>query len=172
MSGDTSYPLRWPESKIDFVRTAARFNATIVPLSAIGMIDGVNVIAEPEDFLRIPFVGDGIESFSSTVGAARYDETAVDEPVGLPLAMPKLPKRNYFIFGPPLCLREVDPNDREACWEAYQMVKAQVRGGIDDLVRAREKDPFADTRLRLLYEQVWKKQAPTFPTECLNEGTL
>ena len=35
---DEAYKLLWPE-KTDFVRTAAKFNATIVPLCAIGSAD-------------------------------------------------------------------------------------------------------------------------------------
>lgn len=35
---DEAYKLLWPE-KTDFVRTAAKFNATIVPLSAVGAAD-------------------------------------------------------------------------------------------------------------------------------------
>ena len=168
MSGRKAYPLRWPETKTDFVRTAARFNATIIPLSAVGLVDGVNVLAEPEDFMKIPFVGDRLKSFSDTVGAARYDERAEDEPVGLPLAVPGLPQRNYFLFGKPISLAHVDPNDKEQCHQVYLETKLQVRQGIDDLLRAREKDPFRDTRVRLAYERVLGKAAPTFPIDELN----
>jgi hypothetical protein len=32
LNGNKSYPLYWPD-KVDFVRTAAKFNATIVPVA-------------------------------------------------------------------------------------------------------------------------------------------
>ena len=167
MSGRTDYPLIWPD-KIDFVRTAARFNATIIPLSAVGMIDGVNVIAEPQDIMKVPFIGDRLRNLSSNVGPARYDEQVGDEPVGIPLAVPSLPQRNYFIFGKPISLKDVDPKDKDACLEAYHMAQSQVRQGIDDLLRAREKDPFKDTPRRLAYERVFGKQAPTFSVSEIN----
>lgn len=168
LSGRTDYPLFWPE-KIDFIRTAARFNATIVPLSAIGMADGVNVLLEPRQLVNLPFVGEQVRVFNLNVSGARYDEKNETEVIGFPLALPKAPARNYFIFGKPIDLTDVDHNDKRACEKAYLQAKWEVRRGLDDLLRARDKDPFKDTRLRLAYESIFKRTAPTFPVDELNK---
>jgi len=101
------------------------------------------------------------------ISAARYDQSGNDL-TGFPLALPKLPARNYFVFGKPFDLRELDPNDKEGCAKVYQAAQAEVRRGLDDLLRAREHDPFKDPVRRLAYEQVFKKTAPTFHLEHLN----
>lgn len=46
LCNDPSYPLFWPKDKMDFVRTAARFNATIIPFSAIGMVESFQTIVD------------------------------------------------------------------------------------------------------------------------------
>jgi 1-acyl-sn-glycerol-3-phosphate acyltransferase len=48
------YQVFWPE-KTDFVRVAARFNATIVPLAAIGAADSVNILLDAPELLQLPF---------------------------------------------------------------------------------------------------------------------
>lgn len=166
-SGRKDYPLFWPE-KVDFVRTAAKFNATILPLSAIGMVDSVNVIAEPQQVADIPFLGSRLRSFNANISAARFVEKNEDEVIGFPIAVPQLPARNYFLFGKPLSLKDVDPNDREACSIIYDQVKFEVQKGIIDLLRAREDDLYKDAAKRLAYEQVTQKQAPTFAVDKLN----
>lgn len=166
-SGRKDYPLLWPD-KVDFVRTAARFNATIVPLSAIGMVDSVNVLAETEDVFKLPFIGERAKATSQNVTSARYDQRNEDELFGFPLFTLKLPSRNYFLFGKPISARDIDPNDKEACARLYKEVQSTVRTGLDDLLRARERDPFRSTPKRLAYERVFGKKSPTFPLEELN----
>ena len=169
LSGRRDYPLCWPD-KVDFVRTAAKFNATIIPLSAVGMIDSVNVLAEPKEILETPFFGDRFEQLrqNMSMSAARYDEKGQDEVIGFPLALPKLPARNYFLFGRPVRTNRLDPKDRDACMKVYREVEAQVRRGLDDLVRARQHDPFGDFPKRLAFELFFGKQAPTFSIDELN----
>lgn len=161
------YPLCWPE-KVDFVRTAARFNATIVPLSAIGMADSVTILADIEDVFNAPILGELARNVSQSVTAARYDESKEDEIMGFPVFAPRAPARNYFLFGKPISTVNVDPNDKEACKRLYRETQAAVRVGLDDLLRARKNDPFGNAIQRLAYERVFNKQAPTFPIDSLN----
>lgn len=168
LSGRKDYPLFWPD-KVDFVRTAARFNATVVPLSAIGMLDSVNVLAEPKELLNAPFIGERIREFSANAsGGVRYDGFDADDVLGFPLITPRFPARNYFLFGKAYDLTDVDPMDRTTCERIYREIEADVRKGLDDLMRARKHDPFNDTPRRLAYERVLGKVAPTFPVEELN----
>jgi hypothetical protein len=167
LSGRKDYPLIWPD-KIDFVRTAAKFNATILPLSAIGMVDSFNVLLEPGQISNLPFVGEQFKRLQGNLSAARYDEKPEDEAVGFPIALPKLPARNYFIFGTPISLGGIDSNDKEACARTYRQAHDEVRRGLDDLMRARKNDPFAETPRRLAYEKIFERTAPTFSVDLLN----
>lgn len=163
---DPHYPLAWPE-KADFVRTAARFNATIVPLSAVGMLESARVLVEADDLRRVPFLGKRI----SEVGgfpAARFDAPDGETDPLPPIPFPDMPKRNYFIFGKPFSTSQIDPKDREECAKLYKEVVGETRRGIDDIFEARTFDPFYNTPRRLAYEQLTGKQAPTFEVEELN----
>ena len=51
---DEDYQVFWPQ-KTDFVRVAARFNATIVPLAAIGAADSVDILLDAPELLQLPF---------------------------------------------------------------------------------------------------------------------
>jgi hypothetical protein len=167
LTGRKDYPLFWP-TKTDFVRTAARFNATILPLSAVGMVDSINVFVETEDIFDLPFVGQRARELSENVTSARYDQNGADEILLPPIALPTLPARNYFVFGKAISTADVDPKDKEACARVYKQAQDEVRKGLDDILRARELDPFKDTPRRLAYERVFGKTASTFPIDELN----
>jgi hypothetical protein len=167
LSGRKDYPLFWP-TKTDFVRTAARFNATIIPLSAVGMLESVNVLVESDEIFDLPFIGQRVREFSENTKPARYDRKNQDEVLTPPFALPTLPARNYFLFGKPISTKDVDHNDKEACARVYRQSQDGVRRGIDDILRARELDPFKDTPRRLVYERLFGKKAPTFPIDELN----
>lgn len=60
----------WPE-KSEFVRMAAKFGATIVPVASIGVEDSMPLLLDSRDILNIPFVGDAIKERSSSYPQAR-----------------------------------------------------------------------------------------------------
>lgn len=66
------YQVFWPE-KTDFVRVAARFNATIVPLAAIGAADSVDILLDAPELLKLPF-GVGGKSWLSLFVLKRYQK--------------------------------------------------------------------------------------------------
>ena len=167
MCGRDDYPLYWPE-KTDFVRVAARFNATIVPLSCTGMVESTRVLLDSDSLLRLPGVEDRVKTFSSAMRGARYDAKDEDEVFLPPLSFPSAPSRNYFLFGRPISTTNLDPEDKESCQRVYEEAKSQVRKGIDDLLSASKEDPYANTVKRLAYERILGRQAPTFPIETLN----
>lgn len=169
LSVDRSYPLHWPKSKTDFVRTAARFNATIVPFSSVGMVDSFNILLEPKYVVHLPILGDWAREQNMNMSRARYDsKPEEDEFIGFPLVGPTMPQRNYFLFGQPIDTTRLDPHDEEECARVYKMTQNAVRRGIDDLIKARQHDPFRDSIKRLLYERIFQKKAPTFPIDVLN----
>lgn len=165
-----AYQLFWP-TKLDFVRMAAKFNATIVPLAGIGAADSVYFFADPDALLNLPLGLNKVveNSFLTVQQAARFDQQ--DEPFirPPPLVLPKLlPARHYFLFGKPFDTYTMDPKDKKACRKLYQDVQAELNHGLEDLVRARQQDPFQDSFSRFAYEQVTGKQAPTFSVKELN----
>jgi hypothetical protein len=164
---DPSYPLMWPH-KPDFVRTAAKFNATIIPLSAVGMLESARVLVEAKDVPKIPFIGKRIADSGGFLPAARFDAVEGEKEPIAPLPGPGIPKRNYFVFGKPFSTSDIDPNDKQACAKLYGDVVAETRRGLDDILRARKYDPFYDTSRRVAYEQLTKKKAPTFEVDRLN----
>ncbi len=168
---DEAYELFWPEGKLDFVRIAAKFNATIVPISAIGAADSANILVDAPDMLKLPFgLGERAANTTQNVMAARYDQDASDELFQPPLVTPKLlPARHYFIFGKPFDTSHVDHKDMDECSELYAGVKGELRRGLDDLLEAREKDPYKDTARRIALEQLLGKPAPTFEVAELNK---
>ena len=165
---DEAYQLFWPE-KVDFVRTAARFNATIVPLSAVGMADSVNMLLEPSQVTELPFVGDRAKAFAANVTAARFDTDNQDENFLPPIVAPSLPARNYFVFGKAVNTKSLDPKDKDSCQAVYLELQKEIERGFEDVLDARENDPFKDTPRRLLYERITGRKAPTFNMKLVNK---
>lgn len=166
---DESYELFWPE-KVDFVRVAARFNATIVPISAAGAADSANILIDAPDILNLPFgLGERAANSSKNAISARFDMSNSEELFQPPLVVPKpLPSRHYFVFGKPFETTSISHKSPDMCKKLYDDVKMELRRGLDDILIARENDPFNNTATRLAYETLYGKQAPTFSIEELN----
>ena len=166
---EEAYQLFWPE-KTDFVRVAARFNATIVPLSAIGAADSINIVADAPDLLKLPFgIGENLANFSASTTPARYDADNTDELLVPPLALPKaFPARHYFLFGRAFDTSDINSRDKEACQKLYDDIKKEVKHGIDSLLQARKDDPYALNGMRrTTYQRLMGKNPPTFPLTSL-----
>lgn len=167
---DEAYELFWPE-EVDFVRVAARFNATIVTISAVGAADSANILLDSTEMVQLPF-GIGERAMNSTLnlGSARFNQDNTDELFVPPLVVPKLtPARHYFLFGKPFDTSTVDYDNKDACVDLYRGVKSELKKGLDDIIVAREKDPFKDFAQRFAIEQILGKQVATFPIEELNK---
>lgn len=162
-----SYRLFWPE-KVDFVRTAARFNATIVPVSAVGMADSFNYLLDQKELLDVPVLGQRAKDFANNVTAARFDVKNQDELFLPPIVAPGLPSRNYFVFGKPVYTHDIDPKDKAACKETYLSIQDEMATAFHDVLEAREKDAFKDAAPRLAYERLTGQKAPTFKIEEMN----
>eukprot|EP00568_Trieres_chinensis_P004197 CAMPEP_0183298454 /NCGR_PEP_ID=MMETSP0160_2-20130417/5467_1 /TAXON_ID=2839 ORGANISM="Odontella Sinensis, Strain Grunow 1884" /NCGR_SAMPLE_ID=MMETSP0160_2 /ASSEMBLY_ACC=CAM_ASM_000250 /LENGTH=727 /DNA_ID=CAMNT_0025460489 /DNA_START=68 /DNA_END=2251 /DNA_ORIENTATION=+ len=164
-----AYQLFWPE-KVDFVRIAAKFNATVIPISAVGAADSVNILIDAPDILNLPFgIGERAANNSAQVMAARFDGNEKSELFQPPFALPKpLPARHYFVFGRPMSTESLDHRDKDGCEVFYKNVQEEMVRGFDDVLRARENDPFIDSVQRIAYEQVTGKTAPTFLVDELN----
>jgi len=166
-----AYTLHWP-SKPEFVRHAIRAGATIVPFASVGIDDSMQLIADADDVLSLPFVGDVLRQRAREMPSARAVDTRTTQDGGSeefflpPLVAPNgLPKRCYFLFGKPMRCGEMDASvadDSEAVAALYADVKSGVESSIQYLLQKRDKDPFADTGVRMLWEAAAGRQAATF----------
>lgn len=167
---DEAYQLFWP-SKIDFVRTAAKFNATIIPISAVGMADSLNMVLEPSELADLPFLGERATEFAKNVTSARFDMENEEENFLPPIVAPGLPSRNYFLFGKPIETSSLDQKDKGACESVYQSLQDDMNAGFSAILEAREKDQYKEAIPRLAYERISGKKAPTFELEDLDLAT-
>merc|ERR1719163_143026 len=119
--GET-YKLFWPEGEetSDFVPVAARFNATIVPVAAIGAEEGFEMVLDADELLELPYLGERAAESAKRAPVGRPGERFVT-----PVSVPKLPGRYYFLFGEPVDASQVDPNDKDACAALYASVRAE-----------------------------------------------
>jgi hypothetical protein len=131
------------------------------------MLESARVLVDAKTLENVPFLGQRIKAAGS-FPAARFDAGEGERDPLPPITVPSMPQRNYFVFGKPFPTKHIDPKDKDACAKLYKDVVDETRRGIDDIFRARTKDPFSDTPLRLGYEQINGKQAPTFSVEILN----
>ncbi|KAG6544924.1 hypothetical protein Mapa_013616 [Marchantia paleacea] len=159
------YKLIWSE-RAEFVRTAVRHGATIIPFSAVGGDDIVEIVLDQEELLRVPFLGDYLRKSASAFPAARINATGevANETFVFPLAYPKIPPRMYFLFQQPIPTEGMADsiNDKEAMNDLYLKVKGEVESGLDYLQQKRNGDPYKEFAPRVLYEATNDSQAPTF----------
>ena len=176
---EDKYKLMWPD-KAEFVRLAAKYNATIVPFGAVGAAESLSVVASVEELeaLRQSPLGKALSPRSAR-GASQGQAAAWDNNFGGPggvdperLKFPPSPlavpaplwdmSRMYFYFGKPLTAAELDVSSDEATDATYATVKAEVESCISYLLRKRSSDPYKDLIPRAAYERLNGKQAPSF----------
>jgi hypothetical protein len=176
----TSKPTRTRSgSSTDFVRMAAAFDAVIVPFGAVGAADSLAIVADPADLERLAeWTAPVLRSFGKQQSrvppraardwAAGRDQkkTAGGETTDMrpPLVVPKPtgPDRLYFLFGKPVDTRGLDPRDRGQTARAHAEVKRRVEGAIAFLLASRRRDPFRSMALRLPFELLNDRAAPSF----------
>ena len=59
----------------EFVRAAAKFGATIIPFSAVGLDDNLIMLADSTDLERLPFIGQSLARNSRSLPQARRGVT-------------------------------------------------------------------------------------------------
>lgn len=156
------YQLFWPPQP-EFIRIAAKANATIIPFSGIGSDEFfAGTVLDSSELLNMPVVGDWLRDRTQDLPSFVEDDVFVP-----PVPAPRLqgPRRNYFLFGKPVSTAALDHRDRAACGAVYAGVREQVEAGIQHLLEAREEDQFEETAVRYPWEQATGVQAPSFSLE-------
>ena len=156
-----SYQLFWPDASesADFARVAARFNATIVPVAAVGAEEGFEMLLDADELLALPFLGGRVKE-----GAARAPVGRPGERFVSPVSLPKLPGRYYFLFGAPIATGGVDARDKAACAALYSQVQRELEEALQYLLSKRDADPYQEVLPRVAVEASWNwdRQVPTF----------
>ncbi|KAH9791755.1 AB hydrolase-1 domain-containing protein [Citrus sinensis] len=161
------YKLFWPESS-EFVRMSSTFGAKIIPFGAVGEDDIAQIVLDYNDQMRIPFLKSQIEEMNKRVVKLRTDITGevANQPVHLPLPIPKIPGRFYYYFGKPIETkgRKQELRDRKKSQKLYLQVKGEVENCIAYLKEKRQNDPYRNILPRLIYQAThgFRAQVPTF----------
>ncbi|PIN01708.1 Diacylglycerol O-acyltransferase [Handroanthus impetiginosus] len=161
------YKLFWPEQS-EFVRMAAKFGAKIVPFGSIGEDDVGQLLLDYNDLRNIPYFRDAIEELTDEAVKLRTgtEGEVANQDVHLPIFVPKVPGRFYYIFGKPIETegRKQELRSREKAHELYLEVKAEVEKSLAYLKEKRENDPYRNILARLAYQAThgFDSEVPTF----------
>ncbi|XP_042017352.1 acyltransferase-like protein At3g26840, chloroplastic [Salvia splendens] len=161
------YRLFWPEQS-EFVRMAAKFGAKIVPFGVVGEDDIGHLLMDYDDLRRIPYFRDSIEELTGEVVNLRSNAVGEvsNQDVHLPIIVPKIPGRFYFLFGKPIETkgRQQELKGREEAQGLYLEVKSEVEKCLAYLKEKRESDPYRNIFARLSYRAThgFDSEVPTF----------
>ncbi|KMT13485.1 hypothetical protein BVRB_4g082640 [Beta vulgaris subsp. vulgaris] len=168
------YKLFWPD-RPEFVRMAAKFNATIVPFGVVGEDDIAELVLDYDDLMRIPVVNDVIrKSVDEAVKVRTADEGEVgNENLFLPGLLPKIPGRFYYLFGKPIETQGKEEllRDRKSAEEMYLQIKSEVASSIAYLLKKRDEDPYRNIIDRTIYRlfSTPAQDVPSFSPETKRE---
>ncbi|XP_011045778.1 PREDICTED: acyltransferase-like protein At3g26840, chloroplastic [Populus euphratica] len=162
------YKLFWPEHS-EFVRTAARFGAKIVPFGVVGEDDFGEVIFDYDDQMKFPCLREDIRRYTEEEGIkvrAQINGELGNEDMHYPWILPKLPGRFYYYFGKPIETegRELELRDKDKAQELYLQIKSEVEKNLAFLKDKRESDPYRNVVARLAYQAMhgFTAEVPTF----------
>lgn len=142
------------------MQLAAKTNATIVPFAAIGGDEFFSdPIVDTDALLGLPLIGDWLRDRTEGLPSLVPGDAFIP-----PIVRPRLegPRRNYFIFGPPVATQGLDPKDLEACEGTYKEVQNAVYAGIDYLKQARKDDPNEAAIPRIAIERFTGEPSDSF----------
>ena len=133
----------WPEPhELDFARLAARFNATIVTVAAVGAEESFAMLLDRN------------EVRSASFGGKRLVPEGAPEDDVVPLSIPLPPQRFYYCFGAPRSAADVDPADKEGCAALLASCRASLEADIALLLERRRADPCRGFFERMLAQRL------------------
>nr|XP_043628515.1 acyltransferase-like protein At1g54570, chloroplastic [Erigeron canadensis] len=147
--------LFWPE-KQEFVRMAVKFGATIIPFGGVGEDDIAELIIDYNDMKRIPFLDQKVNELNQGKKNLRegMGGEIANQPFHLPIFLPKIPGRLYFMFGKPILTKgkEKMSNDEDYLQELYSQIRYDVENNIAYLLKMREQDPYRGNVERIIWK--------------------
>ncbi|KAK4596207.1 hypothetical protein RGQ29_014310 [Quercus rubra] len=161
------YKLFWPDQQ-EFVRMAARFGATIVPFGVVGEDDVAELVLDYNDLMKIPVVNDLVRDANENAIRVRDEASGevASQKLFIPLLMPKIPGRFYYLFGKPIKTkgREDILQDKQVANQLYLQVKSEVERQMSFLIKKRQEDPYRSIVDRTLYKAIYapSHEVPAF----------
>ncbi|KAM3705078.1 hypothetical protein ACJW31_03G052800 [Castanea mollissima] len=161
------YKLFWPDQQ-EFVRMAARFGATIVPFGVVGEDDVAELVLDYNDLMKIPVVNDLVRDANGNAIRVRDEASGevASQKLFIPLLMPKIPGRFYYLFGKPIKTkgREDILKDKQVANQLYLQVKSEVERQMSFLIKKRKEDPYRSIVDRTLYKAIYapSHEVPAF----------
>ncbi|CAO2208169.1 unnamed protein product [Urochloa humidicola] len=161
------YKLFWPD-EAEFVRMAASLGATVIPFGCVGEDDFLEIFLDYNEQRSIPYLHNLIDSVNQNFSSIRDTVKGDDgnQVFHLPVVLPKVPGRLYYLFGKPIELKGMKNalRDRKSANKVYKHIKSEVENTIAYLKRKREEDPYRSIAQRALYQATWgvSAQVPTF----------
>lgn len=72
----------------------------------------------------------------------------------LPICMPKIPGRLYFMFGKPIHTKGMEKmlDDQDYLQELYSQIKSEIERNISYLLKKREEDPYRGVVERIMWQ--------------------
>ncbi|KAL5701399.1 hypothetical protein ACHQM5_026741 [Ranunculus cassubicifolius] len=149
------YQLFWPEQP-EFVRMAARFEATIVPFGVVGEDDITELVMDYNDQMNTPFLRDWLKELNHKSVRVRGDTSGevANQDIHFPIFVPKIPGRFYYLFGKPIKTkgRKELLKNKESANELYSHIKADIGNTLSYLKGKRERDPYRGIVQRTIYK--------------------
>lgn len=136
------YRLFW-KPDLDFVRPAVKFNALIVPFSAVGADDAVDILIDGQELQQLPYIGSVVQN--------RLNESKLSKDNLMPIvSFPPRTDRFYFKFHDAIDTSCGNYSDPRFCKTVYEQCRSVVQGGIGELFKLRTSDPSRklSTRIR------------------------
>ncbi|KAJ9562486.1 hypothetical protein OSB04_007646 [Centaurea solstitialis] len=161
------YKLFWPEQS-EFVRMAARFGTTIIPFGAVGEDDFTQLVVDYDDQMKIPFMKDYVKEITQESMKLRSEMEGeiANQDLHLPILLPKVPGRYYYLFGKPIMTkgRREELRNKERAHQVYKEVKREVEKCLCYCKTKREGDPYRNIIPRFMYQATHgpESQVPTF----------
>ncbi len=140
---DERHQLIWGE-RLGFVRMAIEHGCTIVPFSALGMDDALDVVWDADDMFKTR-----AGELWKQMGLRTDAIPPVVRGLG-PTSIPR-PERLYFSVRPAIktASYQGQSDNEEACRELRERVRVSIETGFEELDRFRQDDPYRSFRKRL-----------------------
>ncbi|KAK6155350.1 hypothetical protein DH2020_009598 [Rehmannia glutinosa] len=149
-------------------RMASKFGAKIIPFGSVGEDDIGQLLLDYHDLRNIPYFKNAIEDLTDEAAKLRSEAVGevANQDVHLPIILPKVPGRFYYLFGKPIETegRKQELKSREKAHELYLEVKSEVEKCLGYLKEKRESDPYRNIFARLSYQAThgFDSEVPTF----------
>ncbi|XP_038985819.1 acyltransferase-like protein At1g54570, chloroplastic isoform X2 [Phoenix dactylifera] len=126
------------------------------------------MLLDYDDLVNLPFYDILDKRINQDAVRLRTESTGEvrNQALYLPILLPKIPGRLYFLFGRPIEMRgrREELKDKYKAQQLYMHVKSEVKNCITYLKEKREKDPYRNILPRLLYQLAngYTAEVPTF----------